>query len=994
MKRFRRNTSGQFVVLAALLIATLTLSLALSIHQLNLQWQQLRYEPVEELVLGITSDLDRCLTHALSVASEQYYETGVEKNATSKGYNFISKWVRSVLASYSHLGIKMNMSVPINGTGLTDVSWQLDWRKEVGLSQVYTKFDLDVDAYGFKGWIGHSGRFVMLRIFPDSITLTNRTTTLRFQIVEGKGQALPIPNLTNESLKIWAHLTQNVMVPAEVNRLRYLGGGNYTVTFTPRVSEQSLGAQLFVVTPEDNIYVSAYYHRDISQSDIYVTLRSLEQDGDSKDLGQIQLRASNYTLPSSFRIDPGKYLLRYFAEEGYSFLNWTTDGFALVDDPSSSITSVIVYDNCTITAFYNALYEKPETLNLILDSRDKDNLTRHLGMISLNSTDYALPVDVSLTAGEYPLRFKPDNPGQYFQFWESSGEVIPASSVENPTTLFVSGNGTVVAVYGSQPPVTKSASVTLQSLEETLDTSNLGNIVLGTTSFRLPNSANLPDGTYLLRYMAAYGYTFLNWTTSTSAFVENPSSSITRVTIYDDCTLTAFYKRTPITGPTIVSLSLDSREKDNLTRHLGMISLSSIEYTLPADVTLGPGEYTLQFKPDNSSQYFQFWDCSGDAIPASSIDNPTTLVVSGNGTVVAVYGSKPPVTTPVQVTLQSSQDTLASQNLGNIVVGENLFKLPNSTKLFSGEYLLEYVPAEGYTFLNWTTTGGITVEDPYSSMTVAAVTGKGTITAFYRGCKIFLNSRHWADLSSSLGYVKLGPTAYTLPKNLTGIAPGNYLLEYTVYNESYAFLWWEVSGGAIPWDFAGNSTSVTIFGDGTLTAVYYLISEGEPPVGGDWDTLYLDRGYRLNPPFLWSGQSGHVPPSFSQGKEKQVAVFYSPPTPTIILAPIVNVTAYIRLNPPESVKDITMELGYWYNGTYYLIGTTVYTDKSQGVYRMQIDIFKEQSEFPGLFGIIPKGSVIVLTATVTFFRSPWGTFFVYYGPDRPTNIELYPETFP
>ena len=206
MKRFRRDTRGQFVVIAALLIALLTLSLALSIHQVNLHRQQLRYEPVEELVLGITSDLDRCLTYALSLASQKYYETRSLDIARNEGYQFISKWVRSILASYAHLGIKMIMHSPLNPTeeGPTDVQIIFNWDNPAGNSKVDTQFDLDIEAYGFKGWVGRSAKFVNLEILSP-IEFDDQSTTLKFRIVHGKH---PIPNLTKESLiKTRVHIT-------------------------------------------------------------------------------------------------------------------------------------------------------------------------------------------------------------------------------------------------------------------------------------------------------------------------------------------------------------------------------------------------------------------------------------------------------------------------------------------------------------------------------------------------------------------------------------------------------------------------------------------------------------------------------------------------------------------------------------------------------------------------------------------------------------------
>jgi len=632
MRKLARNIRGQFVVGAALIIAILTLAVALSIYQVSLHRQQLVYEPVKELVLGITSDLDRALTFALGNASQEYYKTGSEDWAGAQGYGFISMWVRSILASYSHLGVKMNMSVPTNSTqgGLRDVLFHFDWGQRVGLSYVYTKFDLDVDAYGFKGWVGESKKFVGLTIFPESMRLNESgplgSTILNFHVQDNE---YPIPNLTPDSLEIYAHITRDVWFPANITSLSYLGGGNYTVEFSPRINEYTLGVVLTVVTPEDRIYVSAYSYRDVF---ISVTLQSLE-------------------------------------------------------DPVTGST-------------------------------------KNLGVIQLGNTSYPI----------------------------------------------------------------------------------------------LPNSPRRDPGTYLLKYT-----------------------------------------------------------------------------------------------PQNSS----------------------------------------------------------------------------------------------YAFLNWTVTGDVHVEDSYARITSLTVDGNGTVTAFYRRgtateppapkSDLILDSRDWTNQSLHLGKIKLGETTYyPLPKTVKNLPGGDYPLQYIPQNSSYVFLWWEYSktSGNVIWNSTDDSTTLTVYGNGNVTAVYALLPGGSlTPRIEDWSTLYLDAGYRLVPPSLWSGLSGKFAPSYSIGAAKQVAVFKSPNTPIpIYLARYVNATAFVRPNPPSNVKDIKIELGFNYGGKYYRLGSDTYPVNTQGVYRLTIDALygTPPAQFPqGYFGVIPEGSVIILTVTVQFIMIPWGTFFLYYGPVTPSCIELF-----
>jgi hypothetical protein len=798
MKKLRRDTRGQFVVIAALLIAVLTLSLALSIHELNLNRQQLRYEPVEELILGITSDFDRCLTHVLSIASQEYNRTRSFDDASRKGEEFMSKWNNSIIISYAHLGVKIS----------TRLLWDensFKWGNLNGWSSINALLNLDVDAYGFKGWVGTSAKYVNLHILPDSIEPGDKNITVKFEVSQGKNVQKPIPNLQLENLKnleIWIDTTSGGSARASITELKYLGNGIYSVTFAGTISRNIKRIRLLAVTPEDNICVEAYFEPQYPEN-VFVTLQSQEE---------------NSTVPT-----------------------------------------------------------------------------------------------------------------------------------------------------------------------------NLGKILLGDTVYTLPNSTINPGTQLGLRYFPEDGYSFLNWTITGSATVGNETSAITNVSIYGNCTLTAFYRKTPAVQPEIVELTIDSREINNSTQNLGSITFNSTNYTdLPITIPIPEGDYMLQYLPHNESYVFLWWEYSGNIIVRNTSKSNTKITINGNAKVTAVYGSEPVTTTPLSVTLQSLEETLASKNLGQIQLGGSIFTpLPATTTVNNGTYGIKYTPSEGYTFLNWTTSEGIHVEDPYSPQTMVTISDNGTITAFYSGCNILLDSIAWDGSSHSLGSITLGSNTYTrLPKTLTGLPRGDYMLQYLPHNESYVFLWWEYSGNIIVWDTSKSSTSLTVLGDGTILAVYGVASGPPPPNIGDWSTLYVDTGYTLVPPFMMSGKSSHLPSRYSTGTGKEIAWCTSPPTPELHLASLVNVTVYLRINPYWNVKDVTLELGFNYDGKYYLLGSTVFPVHTNETYSMTIDIFN--GEFPyGYFGIIPEGSEVVLIVTVTFFKQPWGTLFLYYGPNRPSRVELF-----
>lgn len=448
MKRLKKNARGQFVVIAALLIALLTFSVALSVHQVNLHRQQLRYEPVEELVLGLTSDLERALTHALGEASQEFNASGASDpvSADAEGKRFISKWTRSMLQSYSHLS--MEVSPP---TSL----FYFDWgsrripekvNQSQGLSWAYTLFDVDIVAYGFMGGIEWKEKLVNLKIEKPV------QNTLRFRLFQDDE---PIPNLTVDDL-ILNVLGNDGWVVATVTSLEYLGAGNYIITFTPEILESIPGVELLVVTPEDQIYVQASYGGwEERQATISLDGMGITPDI-SPDLGEIQLGETVYSLPNSttttIRAEYNRYILKYVPlNASYSFFNWTTTGDVLVGNTTTSVTWVDVYGNGGITAFYNfsSVVEPPLLGNysIVLDSRDLFYTSQSLGTITFNDTEFQLPYELIVPAGDYEIEYKPDGPYYVFLWWETTGNVIPWNSTGNPTRLEVMGNGTLTAIY-------------------------------------------------------------------------------------------------------------------------------------------------------------------------------------------------------------------------------------------------------------------------------------------------------------------------------------------------------------------------------------------------------------------------------------------------------------------------------------------------------------------------------------------------------------------
>jgi len=83
-----------------------------------------------------------------------------------------------------------------------------------------------------------------------------------------------------------------------------------------------------------------------------------------------------------------------------------------------------------------------------LESEEDTGTSTNLGIITLGGVSYNLPEDVSKTIVSYSAEYVTDT-GYSFDHWETTGLVFLSDSNANPTTVTVSGDGTLKAVYAS-----------------------------------------------------------------------------------------------------------------------------------------------------------------------------------------------------------------------------------------------------------------------------------------------------------------------------------------------------------------------------------------------------------------------------------------------------------------------------------------------------------------------------------------------------------------
>jgi hypothetical protein len=257
MNRLVKEKRGMFVIVAALIIAALTLTTAIAIHEINIHRQSITYRPADGFLLGTTSDMNRILTVSLANYTDGILNQDLtETEADTAASQSLTTWKESMLTSYASYGITMDE--PLLPT------WSCNWNGTTAYSLSSVQYDLDVDSYGFKGWMGRSYKYVQLQIFPESITEGSGTTSFNFTLKESlinEEVTVPILGFSQhpglDELRVGTYDPSQPFIPASQVSLEYLGDGNYSVTFDQPVDNKTLGVRIDLATPNDNIWISA-----------------------------------------------------------------------------------------------------------------------------------------------------------------------------------------------------------------------------------------------------------------------------------------------------------------------------------------------------------------------------------------------------------------------------------------------------------------------------------------------------------------------------------------------------------------------------------------------------------------------------------------------------------------------------------------------------------------------------------------------------------------
>ncbi|MEM1538367.1 MAG: hypothetical protein QXK12_01970 [Candidatus Nezhaarchaeales archaeon] len=210
---------------------------------------------MEEKVLDVTSDFERCLIKALAIATREYNRSGDLNNAKVVGKNFIENWMQTILLSNLMVGLKINYREP-------DLS--LIWGENEGKSTISARISVDIEAYGLRKLQITTGKNVHLKIC--NVSSDQNKYAVNFIITQSgivrANDDEPIPNLSLNDCRITILDKNETVVGFSVYGLVYNGNGNYTLNLIlPQefAWRKPLKIVLTIATPEDGIVVKGWH---------------------------------------------------------------------------------------------------------------------------------------------------------------------------------------------------------------------------------------------------------------------------------------------------------------------------------------------------------------------------------------------------------------------------------------------------------------------------------------------------------------------------------------------------------------------------------------------------------------------------------------------------------------------------------------------------------------------------------------------------------------
>jgi len=316
------NHKGQIIIIISLFFAIAILAIAVLAYMTLSKTQTLSYYPYKEIVESINTDFYNALTKILAITTQIYNQTAEIDSPRRNASQLFTFWYKAAQRTYSPKGlnisisfdtVKLQPSKVIEDVSLPELYIRGNlttfyWNKSQAISAAEASLYINSAQHGFYGWKTKVLTFLNVIIQRPSND-SAQVVSFNLLVFSEKG---PVNDLTNSNVVVWNFdpSTYTWKKSLSVN-LNYVGNGNYSVTFTPNLSNNNgyrfwyFYYKFFLVQVRDNrgIIVRAKY---ISNKALHVY--------DHNNNGRIVvMRSVSQNIPSgkSFSVAWDAYVTNY-----------------------------------------------------------------------------------------------------------------------------------------------------------------------------------------------------------------------------------------------------------------------------------------------------------------------------------------------------------------------------------------------------------------------------------------------------------------------------------------------------------------------------------------------------------------------------------------------------------------------------------------------------------------------------------------------------------
>ncbi|MCI4350722.1 MAG: hypothetical protein L3K15_04340 [Thermoplasmata archaeon] len=418
--------------------------------------------------------------------------------------------------------------------------------------------------------------------------------------------------------------------------------------------------------------------------------------------------ASPATLTSggSEVLPSGAFVIQAYPPRGFNFSFWSESGGAVtVAAPYLPLSDLVVDAGggaATVTAHYVA---STSNGSLAVYVYGNGSVTVNGIPIPESSSTFGYRL-LTVPVGTYAVNATAGPDHWQFSGWNfGSPELM--TNFSNRSFLNVGNGSSYLDAFFSQSP---NLTVTLD------DAPALGGAI--STGFGVQTNGSVRStypGVLSIEAAPAAGYTFVSWSVSSGANLwAFPSTAANALLFVNHSgTLTANYAPAPALNLTF--LDVPANGGAILFNYLNLYPSGSV------NTTLAHGLFSIIPLPAPGYR-FTGWNWSGNATVTSNRVN----VVGAGGSVTANFSLVPPPTPPhFNVSFVGDPPTALSGKINGVA-----FPVGGSVALLAGSYALNAsVGLTNYSFVGWTTSGGLTVANASRANTTVNVTSGGTVYA-------------------------------------------------------------------------------------------------------------------------------------------------------------------------------------------------------------------------------------------------------------------------